>query len=452
MQWKCGCLAFLLSAVVAEDHCRFPKATGSGSLVQKSGKGKGQRSKRRGSEDVDPDDASYGYGPAHGTTDDTEIGDNGTTAGTSITFGGDKHGTLENSNIMLRPEYVTAESFSESKQQWVPCASGDNCFAGTLLNEMLDETHAPRGPALPAEWNPARGDAVPDILQGQISKGGDVSKIAFEIHVNCPVDVKTMVFWYLPQQVENGHLHVFFNLTRAATFTPETALSTSINIPVSPGAINTIRMELHRSKKWKAASAQVQVAVGDMSPDFMECMEKKANHGHCVEHLGTTSQDALKIRNSEALQLSCLQGRDTSSTCRAWKECLTPAVQAHMLNVLTATLAGAMASVADQDHAGCVSPAHTNPSAWDCDCAKSFNDACDSLGMPRDHACYKSLLCQNANVCTSWKQAASCPTSSALMSALEQRQQAQGRLVGRQGHLESQHSLEQSLSAKACTR
>eukprot|EP00931_Biecheleriopsis_adriatica_P035786 TRINITY_DN20617_c0_g1_i1.p1 TRINITY_DN20617_c0_g1~~TRINITY_DN20617_c0_g1_i1.p1 ORF type:complete len:533 (-),score=87.46 TRINITY_DN20617_c0_g1_i1:347-1945(-) len=419
-------------------------------------------------------------------------------------FGGLKHTDNSSYDVQYRPEYTTTERFNESLGAWETCSSeekSETCFRGTNGNRCID-TNSAHGqvttdvighscsdyaahPSLCEAFDDSDfssksmccdcgggGDineerfiwAWEPSLEGHIPAGSDVSTLALEMHVDCPVDLSIAAFALKVFELSEGIVHIFHNLQKLATVDESgtqshrgdlyrTSGDGAVIIPVLPDSKNTLRVEFSPTKGDTTARVRLDIYGTNIPEDFDHCM----GLDHCMKVLDASSAEAKMLRNDHFLQVECLEGRSASQYCAAWRDCLTkanrnsaiPQIEDHLLQVLRATLVptgheGKAVIKDDHDHAECISPLSADPESWDCDCIDNFNKRCDDMGMARDQVCYKLLLCDSPVVCPAWKDAA-CEKQGSALLALQQRRLAHAGAA--QGL-----SMEASLSAKACAR
>eukprot|EP00931_Biecheleriopsis_adriatica_P021960 TRINITY_DN14221_c0_g2_i1.p1 TRINITY_DN14221_c0_g2~~TRINITY_DN14221_c0_g2_i1.p1 ORF type:complete len:495 (-),score=79.25 TRINITY_DN14221_c0_g2_i1:29-1444(-) len=437
-----------------------------------------------------------------------------------LNFGGLGHADLpkQRRHAALRPEYVKMERFSELRNEWETCDSGNfsNCFHSTGPPRTEDASdnsslhhHLRRGMQ-------CCGPVDNERIEGNIAAGSSVSKIAMEIHLHCPIGHRSKFTIQVDPTFTNGEAELFFDLRHQFTFEKwsrnltgslagrsqrKVSVANRVHLRVEPGKVNTFRLEFTRTDATKDAFVTAYAWAVKVPVAFLECMETKHQHAHCISQLNSSSAEAMQLRSNHMQQLRCLDNTSSSEPCMLWRDCLSDHTREHLLTVLQATAAvprpgGNQPATAaegsgesreeqegsgsnreeegaDVDHATCISPDSADPEAWDCDCVDSFHDACDAMGMERGHDCYKLLICRSEKVCQQWKQRAGCGSLSLPRGSSEAENapaansgSAAGSSEGSPlGLLDSQAALAQrartrssgttldgTISGKACTR
>jgi hypothetical protein len=166
-------------------------------------------------------------------------------------------------------------------------------------------------------------------------------------------------------------------------------------------------------------SAKVDIQLGarlDKSMD--DCMSGKI----CLAKLGDGSNEGRLLRNSNPLQLKCLDATDDaarnaiSSNCEAWERCLREQnMKVGVSSLLRASLESGTSSPTTSstrppDDPNCIDPKVADVESLDCECLPQMQATC---GGALNAECIKCEMCKHSGVCSSWKSAmcSTCPSS-----------------------------------------
>lgn len=161
-----------------------------------------------------------------------------------------------------------------------------------------------------------------------------------------------------------------------------------------------------------------------MQNEFAECEDVKA----CLEKL----VDYPELRNSNLLQMQCLEGLDPNALrdgCQQWRECMPDSHEAEVLLLLRAAMPhllllhsngptvtaliqeSAPALPGTSSHTICMDPVKEDPESWHCDCGPKMMTTCDEI-IPRMsqnitvQECFTAIYCEHPGVCDEWKELA----------------------------------------------
>lgn len=163
-----------------------------------------------------------------------------------------------------------------------------------------------------------------------------------------------------------------------------------------------------------------------MARDFRQCQESKA----CLAVFESTSWYARRLRNSNTMQVECLQApmSDTTNTCAKWRSCLQQAgdhQEERLLTLLHAAGVGQVGPMPIPETPGshCINPLIEDPESWQCDCFDEMLQRCERMvgvaGYTKTR-CLQAQWCDHDFVCDFWKKSI-CSDSSMdiLRSALK---------------------------------
>jgi len=166
----------------------------------------------------------------------------------------------------------------------------------------------------------------------------------------------------------------------------------------------------------------VHITVKEASNGFEDCLDVQ----NCLKVFGDDTLPSYQIRSSSQRQLQCLSQSglpaDLNAKCNEWLTCIraedvdaTGDTGEDLITFLQTYLRGAGITTDSSltvkrivtDTPACFNPAHDDPEALDCNCKDVLVDIC---GLSNE-TCYKDHMCNNPNVCQSWKTDMGCPTS-----------------------------------------
>jgi len=188
----------------------------------------------------------------------------------------------------------------------------------------------------------------------------------------------------------------------------------------------------------------------------------------CLGMLGTGGDAAFKLRNGNRLQLLCLTSKfsklidgsmDLVDTCRPWRQCVKKSGKKKELiailraglkktkEVLLEDVSLSNETCFDANADTCVEPGTADPESWDCECAEGMIKACADAKGNKLALCIQGLMCENRNVCCSWKQDHCSPPITSTGSVMAERSQVSTKVVTSSS---LHNDLDGTVQGKAC--
>jgi len=189
-------------------------------------------------------------------------------------------------------------------------------------------------------------------------------------------------------------------------------------LPITGEDTARIRLLWYPSNKYTRSYVMVWLWAHNVDPSVDTCMAVK----DCLEIFGDDSEEAFKLRNANKEQWRCLTGQLSGmsnlmrSVCGEWDNCVTTSGKKPLLVALLGaamkqeSLLEAVSFANDTrqnvDAESCVDPQVDDPESYDCECAEEMSATCSGPNHADQdlETCLTTLLCQNSNVCSSWKR------------------------------------------------
>jgi len=346
-----------------------------------------------------------------------------TTTYADFQFGGTKHvirsivrppgwwGAGANYNEFILPEAVKSKAcktnpISQVTRCW-DCSQASQCFHGKTQSEW---------PSLVV--NVAAGSAFTHYeaeiwARCPLGNKGALVEVECDRKINGKIEIyvgnKKAVF---PGSAKNK---VHFRPNSRSKKEPQFTLAREFRIK------ERIRVLFFPTILAKKSSARFDLSIWGADSSVAGCMAVK----DCLGMLGTGSDAAFKLRNGNGLQLKCLTGKlkrmsaveeTVLETCEEWKKCvkesgkkkeLIAILRAGLKKTKQVLLEGVSLSsqtCLDANADTCVEPDTSDPESWDCECAEGMLAACSDYKGNELASCIQGLMCQDSNVCCSWKQ------------------------------------------------
>jgi hypothetical protein len=289
---------------------------------------------------------------------------------------------------------------------WAPC-SGSRCAQTSATNSsgvrLVNTVHVQCNSGsilLQYEVMNARGGSLQIFLDGQ------------EISKEAGFEVKGLDF---PVMDENGDYQERVALEDRAG---------SVEIPVSREGAHKLDIQF-TSSGIEDAGVELSRLRLYMPTSFAECNDFNV----CLDAISGSSEDVQRLRNSNALQLACLENPVAiSEACATWRGCLTTERELELYTLLKAAAVDTSASdrrmstVNSSTTAAvdlCINPAIQDAEGWTCDCFDEMQAQCANVHAPQE-VCLRAQMCGHASVCEEWKQEADCddPQIASVIEAL----------------------------------
>jgi hypothetical protein len=220
--------------------------------------------------------------------------------------------------------------------------------------------------------------------------------------------------------------------------------SGSLSISTEHAGAHMLQFEFTPSASESSSFVKLSKLEVMMPREFAECEDFKA----CLDPIAANHD----LRNSNALQLQCIQGDLASEDCGRWRACLTEERTAQLRTLLfaagiggyhfqttsvetTSLYADALLAAenesdesnatvdtisiphrilgSDEDGADCINPLVQDPQSWACDCFDEMVSSCTALiaHAPADinvteELCMRAKFCEDSRVCSAWKRQA----------------------------------------------
>lgn len=308
------------------------------------------------------------------------------------------------------------------------------------------------------------------------------------IHVRCPsnsIDVH-----YEVRGVRNGHLrflwdglevgqeHAFIDYSDDFHQRAEVGMqSLSGNVHISVDGVGGHLFQVEFISFGEDSAAELTALDIAMPQVFVHCEDFKV----CLDPLGAGDEALEMLRNSNRLQLACLEATEFDGACALWRGCLPPEQQQSLLGLLTAAVLDELPrehslspssgpSIDSQDVHGvdnvsdtspdalCVNPALEDAESWSCDCHQEMQQLCTEVGVS-EPICLRAIMCEHESVCSTWKHAARCDIDAEILAVRDEMQsfrrlsnammdrKSSGRALLARRQVDS---LDRALSSKAC--
>jgi len=237
--------------------------------------------------------------------------------------------------------------------------------------------------------------------------------------------------------LQGGSLQFFFDGQQVSS---TAASEAKMTIPVVHTGGHTLDIQFTSSGDQDAGVSFSELRLL-MPNSFADCEDFKV----CLDTMSGSDEEVQKLRNSNALQLACLeQPVALSPGCAKWRGCLTYEREVALYSLLKAAdvhssdfsrRASAVNSSTATDVPTpmpttqsatdtvaidfCLNPAIADAEAWTCDCFDEMKAQCASVGATEE-VCIRAQMCGHARVCQEWKQNAGCndPETVSVIDAL----------------------------------
>jgi len=319
-----------------------------------------------------------------------------------IEFGGEGHKDDEENNAekdLMRPELVKSEQCKGNV--CTDCSHRSQCWHGFENDKLQVNVQA-----------------------------GVTTEFAVEIWSRC---AKNGDFSIWSELISNGIVAIYKDsgLVKEVAKATGDRESDTVLIPIIGGRTFRLRIAFRPGRDASSkAEAQIEAKLKNADPYTDKCMGVK----DCLKVFGDKSDAGFEMRNSNKVQLRCLQGKmlltwALRAKCRQWLICLPSTEKAKLKTFLSASLVkrggkrggkrGWKRGGSRRPHSRslglgmvegsklvthvdstCFDPASEDPEAWDCECLQGMIDKCGGL----DEECIKGLMCDNGKVCLTWKQ------------------------------------------------
>lgn len=151
---------------------------------------------------------------------------------------------------------------------------------------------------------------------------------------------------------------------------------------------------------------------------FAQCQDSKT----CLNVLGSLqSTEAAELRQSNSLQLKCLDDPTPEGACKEWRSCLQKSKLEVTTRRVLVSIGLSETSVSlealqndvlvSADSSWCLDPRTEDVQSWTCDCLEEMQLMCLKLSKLHGYSeedCFRAHYCKDPRVCNAWKVSVQC--------------------------------------------